>query len=161
MFTIRSAIFFGVIYVFQSVVLSKISILGAHPDMLLTSVIVWGLMRGPGEGLIVGFITGFMTDIFSSGIYIFTFTRSVGGLLSGTAGARFLRSDDAVIMPGVFIISLLIYSIDAFTISSLQGYTISDLLIKAVISGAMNAALSVVIRESVKKLSASDHDLYE
>jgi rod shape-determining protein MreD len=51
----------------QDVVLSRISLLGARPDLLFLVIVVWSLLRGAGEGMIWAFIGGFVLDLLSGG----------------------------------------------------------------------------------------------
>jgi len=47
----------------QSVVLTRLDLPGATPDLVLVLVVTVGLLRGPAEGGIAGFATGLLVDL--------------------------------------------------------------------------------------------------
>lgn len=76
-------IFLAVIASIQTVFAQRISLFGVKPDLLLVVVVAWGVGRGVEEGGVVGFISGFMEDILSSGFYLHTFTKTAAGFVAG------------------------------------------------------------------------------
>jgi rod shape-determining protein MreD len=57
----------------QTTLLSRISVLGGQPNLMLLVVLLWSLMRGVDEGLTWAFLGGLIVDLLS------------GGPLAGTA----------------------------------------------------------------------------
>ncbi|MFP4343836.1 MAG: rod shape-determining protein MreD [Anaerolineales bacterium] len=53
--------------VFQSVWFEGLDILGGRPDLVLTLVITWAIIRGMDEGMVWGFLGGLFCDILSGG----------------------------------------------------------------------------------------------
>jgi rod shape-determining protein MreD len=51
----------------QTVLLSRVNLWGARPDLMLLVVLVWTVVRGVDEGLVWGFVGGFIIDLFSGG----------------------------------------------------------------------------------------------
>jgi len=51
----------------QTVLLSRVSLWGARPDLMLLVVLVWAVVRGIDEGLVWGFIGGLIVDLLSGG----------------------------------------------------------------------------------------------
>ena len=51
----------------QTVLLSRVNLWGARPDMMLLFVLVWAVVRGVDEGLVWGFIGGLIIDLLSGG----------------------------------------------------------------------------------------------
>ena len=51
----------------QTVLLSRVSLWGARPDLMLLVVLVWAVVRGVDEGLVWGFIGGLIIDLLSGG----------------------------------------------------------------------------------------------
>jgi len=51
----------------QTVVLSRVSLWGARPDLMLVAVLVWAVVRGVDEALVWGFIGGLIVDLLSGG----------------------------------------------------------------------------------------------
>ena len=51
----------------QSVLLSRVNLWGARPDLMLLVVLVWAVVRGVNAGLVWGFIGGLVVDLLSGG----------------------------------------------------------------------------------------------
>ena len=51
----------------QTVLLSRVSLWGARPDLMLLAVLVWAFVRGVDEALVWGFIGGLIVDLLSGG----------------------------------------------------------------------------------------------
>lgn len=51
----------------QTVLLSRVNLWGARPDLMLLVVLVWAVVRGVDEGLVWGFVGGLILDLFSGG----------------------------------------------------------------------------------------------
>jgi len=51
----------------QTVWLSRVSLWGARPDLMLLTVLAWAVIRGMDEGMVWGLIGGLIVDLFSGG----------------------------------------------------------------------------------------------
>jgi rod shape-determining protein MreD len=51
----------------QSTLLSRVSLWGARPDLILLVVLIWAFVRNVDEGLVWGFIGGLVVDLLSGG----------------------------------------------------------------------------------------------
>jgi rod shape-determining protein MreD len=51
----------------QTVLLSRIDVWGARPELMLLVVLIWAVVRGVDEGLVWGFIGGLIVDLLSGG----------------------------------------------------------------------------------------------
>jgi rod shape-determining protein MreD len=49
----------------QTVLLSRINLWGARPELMLLVVLIWAVVRGVDEGLVWGFIGGLVVDLLS------------------------------------------------------------------------------------------------
>jgi len=49
----------------QTVLLSRINLWGARPELMLLVVLIWAVVRGVDEGLVWGFIGGLIVDLLS------------------------------------------------------------------------------------------------
>ena len=49
------------------VLLSRINLWGARPDLMLLVVLVWAVVRSMDEGMVWGFVGGLIIDLFSGG----------------------------------------------------------------------------------------------
>lgn len=77
----------------QDVLLSRVSLLGARPDLLFLAVVCWALLRGSAEGVVWGFIGGLVLDLFSGGpMGGLTVAYTVVAFLAGRQWGRELGS---------------------------------------------------------------------
>jgi rod shape-determining protein MreD len=51
----------------QTTLLSKVSLLGARPNVMLLVVLIWTVVRGIDEGLVWAFVGGLILDLLSGG----------------------------------------------------------------------------------------------
>jgi len=51
----------------QSTLLSRVSLLGAQPNLMLLVVLIWAVIRGIDEGLLWAFVGGLILDLLSGG----------------------------------------------------------------------------------------------
>jgi rod shape-determining protein MreD len=96
---------FAVLAILQSSLLARLDVSGLYPNVTLLTVIAWGLLRGPREGLWWGFVGGLCLDFVSSlpfGFHAFVLTWA--GYLSGLGESRLFRSN--VALPVFFVVSL-------------------------------------------------------
>ncbi len=77
----------------QSAWLSRVSVLGARPYLLWLLVLAWAVVRGRDEGLVWGFVGGFVADILSSnGLGVQALALLTVALLGGLAWGQALGS---------------------------------------------------------------------
>lgn len=81
--SLKIAVFLLIIFIFQTVVLSRIGFFGAKLDLIVPSVIIFGLLFGESEGLWAGLFCGIFMDVFSSSRTAFLIILPVMGVLSG------------------------------------------------------------------------------
>lgn len=87
---IYAALFFALIL--QMTVLNYLRIFGAAPDLLLITVIFFGLFFGAGAGLESGIIAGILKDVFALDFFgINMFICALTGLLAGALNTKFSR----------------------------------------------------------------------
>lgn len=51
----------------QTTVLSRVSVLGGRPNLMLLVILIWAVVRGIDEGLIWAFVGGLILDLLSGG----------------------------------------------------------------------------------------------
>lgn len=111
--------------VVQAAVLDDITLLGAHPDVLVLLAAAAGMARGPGRGAIGGFIAGIAADLVLNthfGLSALTFTL-VGfgtGLVRPTLAARDSDASQVVACIGAAAAGTILYAIIG-TISGTHG----------------------------------------
>ena len=78
--------------ILQAGALNSIEIFGAKPDLMLMSVIFFGLFLGSGSGLESGLMAGFLKDIFAFDFFFAnTLTLGLTGLIVGLASNKFFK----------------------------------------------------------------------
>ncbi len=91
----------------QTVVLTRVSLWGARPELLLLVVLMWSVVRGVDEGLLWAFLGGLMMELFSGGpLGAITLALVVASFLSG----RVLRVELGSPVAGVVLSTLLAVS---------------------------------------------------
>ena len=81
----------------QTVLLARVDLLGARPDLMLLVVLTWAMVRGLEEGLVWGFAGGLIIDLLSGGpLGVSSLALLAVALLGGQPwglglGWRFLR----------------------------------------------------------------------
>jgi rod shape-determining protein MreD len=74
-----------VLFVVQSVFVPYLSIRGATPDMLLIFLVYWGCRNDRFDGVILGFLTGFMQDMSDDSIAgAFALSKSIACFVAGS-----------------------------------------------------------------------------
>lgn len=88
----------------QATWLSRVTLWGARPELLLLVVLMWSVVRGADEGVLWAFLGGLMMDLFSGGpLGAMALALVVASFLSG----RMLRVDLGAPTVGVVISTLL------------------------------------------------------
>jgi rod shape-determining protein MreD len=81
----------------QSIALPGTTLLGVRPDLVLVIVVGWAVLRGWEEGLVVGLIGGFMTDLTAATPFGINLVRlGVVGAASGLAMQRLARQGPVI-----------------------------------------------------------------
>ena len=79
---------------FQVTVVSQISIFGVHPELLLTVVTSWSLLRGAESGMLWALIAGVTMDILSGAPFgMSTLPLLVVSFVAGLSQRRIFRFD--------------------------------------------------------------------
>jgi rod shape-determining protein MreD len=82
----------------QTTLLSRISVVGAQPNLMLLVVLLWSLVRGVDEGLLWAFLGGLIVDVLSGGplagtaIALLAAAYLAGQSLGEQLGSQALRS---------------------------------------------------------------------
>ena len=134
--------------ILQSTLVSHFRIWGVFADLPLLIVVSWGVLRGPREGLIWGFVAGLMLDLFSGAPFgAATFGLMAVGLLSGLGKSTVFRSQIALPMLTV-LLATVIYDIIFLIVVWISGYPVAwlDSLFRLVFpSAVLNTVLTPVI----------------
>jgi rod shape-determining protein MreD len=138
----------AVVAILQSTLVSHFRIWGVFADLPLLVVVSWGVLRGPREGLIWGFVAGLLLDIFSGAPFgAATFGLMAVGLLSGLVKSAVFQSRIVLPMLAV-LLATVIYDIIFLIVVWISGYPVAwlDSLFRLVFpSAVLNTVLTPVI----------------
>jgi len=138
----------AVVAILQSTLVSHFRIWGVFADLPLLVVVSWGVLRGPREGLIWGFLSGLLLDIFSGAPFgAATFGLMAVGLLSGLVKSAVFQS--RIVLPMLpVLLATIIYDIIFLIVVWISGYPVAwlDSLFRLVLpSAVLNTVLTPVI----------------
>jgi rod shape-determining protein MreD len=134
--------------ILQSSIVSHFRIWGVFADLPLLVVVSWGLLRGPREGLVWGFIAGLTVDLFSGAPFgAATFGLMAVGFLSGLGQSTVFRSQ--VLLPLITVLlATIVYDMLFLLVVWISGYPVTwlDSLFRLILpSAVLNTALTPVI----------------
>ncbi len=133
----------------QTVLLSRVNLWGARPDLMLLVVLIWALVRGAEEGLVWGFIGGFIIDMFSGGPMGATMMALVvAALLTGQPWAEGISSAVARLLLVTFV-AVIAYHLMLLIVMAWTGFPVDfgrALLQVAAPSALFNAVLAPFAR---------------
>ncbi|MEA1939412.1 MAG: rod shape-determining protein MreD [Candidatus Caldatribacteriota bacterium] len=141
----------------QLTILNSFTLQGLKPDLILIVVIVFALVKGAGEGGIVGFGSGLLQDIFSVGLLgVNAFVKTVVGFLCGILKERIFVEHILFIIPLITLLVSIVENGLIFLVLRAFGMEYSDLILnlkQIIIPEAFyNSILSPFIYLGVKKL---------
>lgn len=134
--------------VVQVSVMSRVSLAGATPQLVLLSVVAWSLVRGPVEGIFWGFAGGLLYDLTSGGPVGVSALAMIGvAALAGALGGQLFGSNPLLPMLAVFLASITFFVLNAFLLATLHYPTDwrSILADVAFPTAVANAILSLVL----------------
>ena len=134
-------------------VLSNISIFNTRADILLVTVIIWGLLRGPREGLIVGIICGLLQDLLSTEIFLHTLSRGIISLSAGFLKENIISENDTNYIFFVLFGSIIACVIDAWAIQFFFERQITNMWQFIAVFSVMNTVLAPVFYMAVIKVN--------
>ena len=134
-----------VVGLLQTALMPHLALWGVFPDLPILVVASWGLLRGPVEGSLWGFIAGVTIDLFSGGPFgAATLSLVIVGLLAGLGKASALHSNITLPVLVVFLVTIihnLIYLL-VLQISGLNVTWLESLWRITLLSAALNALLT-------------------
>jgi rod shape-determining protein MreD len=141
--------------ILQSTVAPRVTFLGVFADLPLLVVVSWGLLKGPREGLLWGFIGGFAVDLFSGAPFgSATLALMAVGLLAGLSATTAARGHFVLPLVAVFVGTVL-YDLLFLLIVRFSGATVTWLesFYRIVLPSALlNAALALVVYTGMRWL---------
>lgn len=136
----------------QSAVFSRISFLGAYPDLMLSFAVVCGLMGGASSGLAAGLFLGSLQDAIHGTGFMFLLGLGFAGLISGSIKGAVIRDEFGVSI-GISLISMLSFHLFyAAVFKHFGGYDIPFLRVSLFISPVINLLFVPVLIEAYRKV---------
>jgi rod shape-determining protein MreD len=139
----------------QSVLLSRVDLLGARPDLMFLVILTWAVARDVDEGLVWGFIGGLLIDLRSGGpLGATALALVVVAFLAGQPWGRGLGSQ-VVRLVLLALASGLVYHLIVVIALAVVGHTVHwgfSLLHVTVPSVLLNTLLAPVVQQPVSWL---------
>lgn len=134
--------------IFQPGMREYLPILGARPDLLLTTAMVGGLLFTPGGGAVAGFFSGALAGWTSGGtLAVFAATRSIVAFGLGFYHGPELKLNGWAALALVALGTLVARLLTMFLAAPADiGYFIRDTLGTAVYNGVLGALLYLALR---------------
>jgi rod shape-determining protein MreD len=133
----------------QTVLLSRVNLWGARPDLMLLLVLIWAVVRGVDEALVWGFIGGLIVDLLSGGpLGTTALALVVVAFLAGQSWGQGLGSP-VIQLVFLALIGITVYHLILLTILAWTGYAVDwvgALLRVAGPSALLNAALAPFVQ---------------
>lgn len=132
----------------QVTVLNFLAIFGVKPDLVLISVIFFGLFLGPGAGLEFGLVAGLLKDIFALDYFgINAFIFCLTGLIVGVVNTRFFkesRMTQFVLVFSFTIFSMVLHYFLVYIFSRSLNINLADYLIISVLPASIYTSLVAI-----------------
>jgi rod shape-determining protein MreD len=142
----------------QTVLLAQVDLLGARPDLMLSVVLVWAVLRGVDEGMVWGLIGGLALDILSGGpMGANTLALLAAALLAGQSWGRGIGSALIRLLLLAFV-AILAYHLVLLFVLSWTGYLVDwgwAILRVAGPSALLNMALAPFVQVPLSWLERS------
>jgi len=142
----------------QSVLLSRVNLWGARPDLMSLVVLVWAVVRSVDEGLMWGFVGGLIVDLLSGGPLGATPLALLAvAFLAGQPWGRGIGSPVARLLLLAFL-GVVVYHLVLLIVLAWTGHTVDwgfALVRVAGPSALLNVALAPFVRQPLTWLERS------
>ena len=142
--------------VLQSIALPGAILLGVRPDLVLVVVVAWAMLRGWQDGLVIGLLGGFMTDLASATPWGINVVRlGALGFLAGLAMQRLERQGPLIPLLGATVATILGFGLTVLGLQATR-WTISwesALVFQTLPSAVLNCAVMVLAFPPLRALS--------
>lgn len=108
-----------ILALFQSSLITHLAIAGVFPTIVLITVVDWGILRGPEEGMLWAFLGGLALDVFS-GWPLGTSALAMVAVASvvSLGGGTFIRTHALLPIATIFAATILYYLVALFILAS-------------------------------------------
>ncbi|HUZ76562.1 MAG TPA: rod shape-determining protein MreD [Chloroflexota bacterium] len=132
----------------QVSVVSRITLLGVTPQLVLLSVISWSLIRGPAEGMFWGFVGGLLFDLVSgSPLGVSAFAMVLVAAICGLSGRTLFGSNVLFPLSMVFLATGVYVLLCGFVLATLHDPTNWAAVLRQVLlpTATANAVLGLAV----------------
>ena len=137
-----------VVAILQTTIVPNLAVWGVFANLPLLLVVSWGLLRGPREGAVWGFIAGLAVDLLSGAPFgAATLSMIAVGFLSGLGATSAFRTQFALPMIAMFLATI-VYDLLFLLIVQISGQRVIwfDSILRLVLpSAVLNALLTPVL----------------
>jgi rod shape-determining protein MreD len=138
----------AIVAILQTTLLPSLAIWSVFANLPLLVVVSWGLLRGPKEGALWGFLAGFMVDLLSGAPFgAATVSLIAVGFLAGLGETTVFRARIALPMIVMFLATI-VYELLFLLMMRISGQGVAwlDSIFRLVIpSAVLNAVLTPVV----------------
>jgi rod shape-determining protein MreD len=149
--------FLVVVAVLQTTLLTHLTVWSVFVDLPLLVVVSWGLLQGPKEGIVWGFIAGVAVDLLSGAPFgAATLSLMAAGALAGL-GRRSIYAAHVVFPAGIMFLATIAYDVLFLSIVWVSGQPVSwlDSLLRIILpSAVLNALLMPLVFAAMRVFSA-------
>ncbi len=126
---IAAALFMLIVFVLQSMVFSRILILGVRPLLLPIAVVSYALLTDEMKGAVFGLAAGILCDVsMNSPAILFTLLLTACGLIVGRAAQTLVVRNVFTFMIGCAAVLVLCAGAQMFSLVMLQGVPVPRLM---------------------------------
>ena len=110
---------FALTIILQFTLISRISVKGVMPDLVLIMIIAIALQKGRVPGVVMGFFGGLIFDVFGTGfVGLSSLANALAAYFIGFFGGGYLERPLGIVI-GLLFVSFLIHDVAYFTILSM------------------------------------------
>jgi rod shape-determining protein MreD len=140
--------FLVIVVILQATIMPHLTVMGVFADLPVLLVVCWGLLRGPREGIIWGFIAGVAVDVVSGAPFgAATLSMLLVGLLAGLGKNSVFAAHIVFPVIAVFLGAIL-YNVSFLLIVWISGRDVAwlDSFLRIVLPAALlNAVLAPIV----------------
>jgi|WetSurMetagenome_2_1015567.scaffolds.fasta_scaffold738581_2 rod shape-determining protein MreD len=153
--TVKLIAFFFLIYILQMLI-SRFSIFGVRPDLILITITLIGVNYGAEEGFVAGLVAGICQDLLGGHYFYNTLSKSLLGFLVGTFKESVLGTEEAVNLTAVVAATVTVFFIEILCLYFFFGKPFASFFILFVtlfVSCILNGLLAFISFPALKRVA--------
>lgn len=137
--------------VFQTVVLSRLTLFGLSTDLPLAFAVLLSYMKGPREGFWFGALAGFSADVFSPERFVFAAAVPMTCFILGVLKEKFFSEEEAVMVVFVFAGTFFSYLSVSWMLSGIYDKPLSGGVWMIILVSLLNSLFTPYLKELIFK----------